>query len=307
MNAWSSHLRGAAELVRMRGKDQFRGLAGRKMFARLRTEIVSALWARSHFLWEIFNIQRISLLNFSNRHQVLHSSLMVTPVPSWIHEWDQYSLQFYDSSLSPAYRLLHLVANICNLRCEASTVSLEELHNFIARAILLDQEFVAWLTTLPESWRYVTYTAPPGHHRDAAYDSHYHIYYDLWTGSIWNTYRSARIMLNLVIRRWISAVSKASTVSTIYVTENAKCTATLNHLSIKICESISFHLGTYPGCRDVPRAIGGYFVLWPLWASCNRADADSILRNWVIERLDYIGHCMGIRQACSIAQRLRAI
>jgi hypothetical protein len=41
MDAWSSHLRGAAELVRIRGREQFQGLAGRKMFARLRSDIVS--------------------------------------------------------------------------------------------------------------------------------------------------------------------------------------------------------------------------------------------------------------------------
>lgn len=45
MDAWSNHLRGAAGLVRLRGRDQFRRLAGRKMFARLRSDIVSLLWA----------------------------------------------------------------------------------------------------------------------------------------------------------------------------------------------------------------------------------------------------------------------
>jgi hypothetical protein len=232
---------------------------------------------------------------------------MVTPIPSWIHKWDQYALQFYDFSRRPAYRLLNLVANICNIRCEASSAPPEDLQSFISQAILLDQEFDTWLTTLPDTWSYVTYTAPVGHKKDAVYNSHYHIYYDLWTGSMWNTYRGARIMLNLVIRAWISVVLKSSPTSTIYAAENAHCTATLNRLSIEICESISFHLGTYPGCLDVPRAIGGYFVLWPLFASCSRPDADPVLKNWVIERLDFIGHCMGIQQACSIARRLRAM
>lgn len=232
---------------------------------------------------------------------------MVTPIPSWIQTWDEYSLQFYDFSLSPAYKLLNLVANICNLRCEAASAPPEHLSGFISRAILLDQDFDAWLTTLPQTWNYVIYTAPPGHSNDAAYDSHYHIYFDLWTGSIWNTYRGARIMLNLVIRSWINSSLSSSTPSATYVAENARCTEILSQLSIEICESIPFHLKTYPGCIDTPRAIGGYFVLWPLFASCSRPDTDPSLRKWVIERLDFIGHCMGIQQACSIARRLRAL
>lgn len=228
------------------------------------------------------------------------------PIPAWIQTWDQYSLQFYDFSLSPAYKLLNLVANICNLRCEASSTPPGGLDEFISRAVLLDQKFDLWLTTLPEAWNYTTYTAPSGHTSDAAYNTHYHIYYDLWTASIWNTYRSARIMLHLVLRDWIHTSSKSSADPTIYGSENVNSSKIMHRLSREICESISFHLKSYPGCTDKQWAIGGYFVLWPLFAACSRRDTDPALKRWVIERLDFIGHCMGIQQACSIARRLRS-
>lgn len=233
---------------------------------------------------------------------------MVTPIPSWIQKWDEYCLQFYDFSLSPAYRLITIISKLCNLRCEASSASPKELGSFISRAILLDQEYDNWLTIIPETWNYVTYIAPMGYSDGAAYKSRYHIYHDLWTGNIWNTYRSSRILLNLVIRGWIMSVLKSFTsATTMYVAENARCTDILNHLSIDICESISFHLGTYPGCMHIPRALGGYWVLWPLFAVGSRPDGDPMLRKWIIERLDFIGHCMGIEQACSMARRLRAM
>jgi hypothetical protein len=63
------------------------------------------------------------------------------PIPSWIQTWDQYALQFYDFSQTPAYKLLNLVASICNIRREASSASPEQLQNSISRAIQLDQEF----------------------------------------------------------------------------------------------------------------------------------------------------------------------
>jgi hypothetical protein len=231
--------------------------------------------------------------------------LTVRPIPSWIETWDQYSLQFYDFSLSPAYRLLTLVVDICNLRCEAASTPPDKLQHFISRAVLLDQQFESWLTTLPETWNYAVYTAPAGHGDDAAYGCRYHIYYDLWTGSMWNTYRSARIMLNLVIVGWLKASSESTADLTIYSSESAHAIDIMHQLSRDICESVSFHLKSYPGCMDIPRAIGGYFVLWPLFAACNPPGIDPRLRRWVIERLDFIAHCMGIQQASSIARRLQ--
>jgi hypothetical protein len=196
------------------------------------------------------------------------------------------------------------VVAICNLRCEAASTP-DKLQSFISRAILLDQQFDLWLTTLPETWNYAVYTAPPGHGHDAAYDSRYHIYYDLWTGSMWNTYRSARIMLNLVLVGWLKASSESTADLATYPSECAHAIQIMYQLSRDICESVSFHLKSYPGCVDTPRAIGGYFVLWPLFAASNPPGVDSALRVWVIERLDFIAHCMGIQQASSIACRLR--
>lgn len=231
--------------------------------------------------------------------------MTVRPIPSWIQTWDQYSLQFYDFSLSPAYRLLSLVVGICNLRCEAASIPPFELRPFISRAVLLDQQFDLWLTTLPETWDYAVYTAPLGHSNDAAYDSRYHIYYDLWTGSMWNTYRSARIMLSLVIVGWIKAISESVADSVTSTSESTYFIQIMHQLSREICESVSFHLRSYPSCMETPRAIGGYFVLWPLFAACNPPGTDPALKRWSIERLDFIAHCMGIQQASSIAHWLR--
>lgn len=238
---------------------------------------------------------------------MLHSAVMVTPIPSWIKKWDEILLQFYDFSKSPAYRLIVIITKICNLRCEAASASPKELDLFISHAILLDQEFDSWLTITPESWNYATCTAPMDHSDDAAYKSHYHIYYDLWTSNIWNTYRAARILLNLVIRFWIILASQGSPSSTMYASENACCAETLNHLSIEVCESVSYHLGTYPGCVDTPKALGGYFLVWPLFAVGGRPDGDPVLRMWVADRLEFVGRCMGIQQACAMAYRLRAM
>jgi hypothetical protein len=114
-------------------------------------------------------------------------------------------------------------------------------------------------------------------------------------------------MLNLVLRGWISSILKTLPPSAMYVTENARCSKMLEHISVEFCESISFHLRSYPGCTDVPKAVGGYFVLWPLFAAGSRPDAHPITRKWIIERLEFIAHCMGIQQASSIARRLRAL
>jgi hypothetical protein len=54
------------------------------------------------------------------------------------------------------------------------------------------------------------------------------------------------------------------------------------------------------------RAIGGISLIWPLYLAGNiESIAPPSLRNWVISRLEYIGHTMGIEQAILLATLLK--
>ena len=83
---------------------------------------------------------------------------------------------------------------------------------------------------------------------------------------------------------------------------------TLARLKADICASAPFILGdvqSATGDTFLPRAAGGVALIWPLYLVATMDTSRGSTRDWVITRLEKIGHLMGIQQAVSLAYVLR--
>ena len=79
-----------------------------------------------------------------------------------------------------------------------------------------------------------------------------------------------------------------------------------------VCASVPFSLGMI--CCDSDTlsvnpagacALGGFLLLWPLYLAAEAAQELPDVRAWIIGRLEYIGHSLGINQGVWMASILK--
>jgi hypothetical protein len=169
----------------------------------------------------------------------------------------------------------------------------------------IDQKLEQWRKELPASWQYKSYTAlDPTTSSSSTYDSCYDVYTDLWIASIWNSYRTSRLLVHEHI------MSVAFTFGTADDNDMLQAAArVLKRMVDEICHSVPFHLGVqrkgnsrrFEDSEAIP---GCYLLIWPLFASGMRRTTPWPQKEWIAEKLRVIGARMGLRLALSMAGRL---
>jgi hypothetical protein len=194
--------------------------------------------------------------------------------------------------------------------------------DIIRAALKLDGDLVSALLDTPSTSSYrivqvsgLTCEEPPGR---TVWGDTYHIYSSIAASSMWNNYRSARILLREII------------IDTLQHMRSAKDGDDNRHHALAyesrqialqlmddIFASVPFHLGVTLPCTglasstDQPQlsvgavGSGGMTLLWPLLSAANSGFASLQQRKWIIACLDKIGRSMGINQARAMAQLLR--
>jgi hypothetical protein len=321
LKAWEEHIRGAAALVKLRGKEQLRTAEGRRMMVQVTSNLL------------ISCIQR------------------ELPLPDYILELREEIRKFVDEA-EPAWRVQELMIQFCAFRATFRCGSVSDVRIHLARALELDGEFTTTFSNTPLSWRYETrYTTTDTDH---VWNGCYHVYFDYWVAQIWNAMRTCRIMLNEAIRdALLQGFSMKPPIfnSIEHTAQFQISTDVLFQLQADILASVPQHVGFTPSTpapprtgfpqgitvmnpndtplvqlntKDVPpvfatldkissnprmeskplpvlRASGGYFLMWPLFLAAIVDVATDESRAWAIGRLRHIGRNMGIRQAFVLA------
>jgi hypothetical protein len=206
-----------------------------------------------------------------------------------------------------ADELVDLIARVSEVIVHAET---QDEISTITEASCVDQLLLQWRQNLPSRWTYRTAQRPPARHRNQGdaenlfFDDTYHIYPDAWACNIWNFYRSSRILLNKLIHVRILKNKYSSSHPT---------TEVLSSLAMEITQSVPYALGQVGPTRaagvDLASSVdylGGFIAMWPLYVVADVSARGSAMREWAIERLEVIGHCMGIGKAQFMARILRS-
>ncbi|KAI3003126.1 transcriptional regulator family: Fungal Specific TF [Aspergillus niger] len=209
-------------------------------------------------------------------------------------------------------------------------------------ALDLDAQFQSIMSDIPASMGYKTVNVALAQGVPTigiVWGSQYHTYRDITVSSIWNNYRSSRlVLLDLIVK----AVGAMNT----HFPGNTKdehhqllrqCQQISRQLVGGICASVPFHLGFMVDDSHVDKisgpttikdsdadnyrasksphlssrspfgvpAAGGFALMWPLLIAADSGYASKELRSWIIDCLDKIGHSMGINQALAMAQLVR--
>ena len=273
--AWAEHTNGAAALVKLRGKEQFKTQAGVRMFLQVTSNLMLSC------------IQR------------------TTAMPAHMVELRKEAEKYMDAS--PAWRHSKTIIDFTIFRAAVREAKLVGPREIVAEALAIDRRFVADYATLPEEWHYeVVYSDETP---ELIWNGSYHVYKQNWIAHIWNGMRVCRIMLHETIR---DQLLSASTAITPIFTEDEIAAQNASSLNVMLQMRADI-LASVP--HENPLAFNGkpisllegsraYFVLWPLYL-CGAMDVTTEpIRNWVIARLRSIGESVGIKQAFVVAEYL---
>ncbi|RDW91853.1 hypothetical protein BP5796_01247 [Coleophoma crateriformis] len=295
--AWTEHINGAAILLKLRGPEQFKSHAGRRMFLQITSNLM------------ISCVQR------------------TTPMPKYITDLRKEAARYVETT-NPAWRLSEVIIDCTNFR--AAVKNGDDGHRdpreIVMRALEIDREFTDIFVGLPESWQYTTvYTdANP----DKVWNSNFHAYSNSWVAHIWNAMRTCRVLLHEVIHFQLRKVKNHdpplfSEHERVSLYRNS--TTTLIQLRSDILASIPQHTGSKlddedwlghsplhkalqtpcqapPREESILRGTRGYFILWPLYLVGSMDLSTDAIRAWVSNRLSCIANETGLLQASVLAK-----
>jgi hypothetical protein len=273
--AWAEHMNGAAALVKLRGKDQFKTQAGLRMFLQVTSNLMLSC------------IQR------------------TTAMPAHIIELRKEAGKYMEDQ--PAWKLSEIIIDFTIFRAAVRDVKLVGPREIVAAGLAIDRRFIEAFAALPEEWHYkVVYTDETP---ELIWNGNYHVYKENWMAHIWNGMRVCRIMLHETIRDQLLSASTAMTpIFTEYeiAAQNDSSMNAMLQMRADILASVPHHTPLAFSEKPISLLEGSraYFVLWPLYL-CGAMDVTTEpIRNWVIARLRAIGESVGIKQAFVVAEYL---
>lgn len=296
IQSWKAHVKGATQLLKLRGKSQFKTQIGRILFRESRNQIlINCIWEDERppeFLWE-----------YQEELQKYTSDLlMVKPI-------DDLTFLCFDFALLRAKLRYKEITDVLGAE----------------QASELERKFLQFqIDTLKDQrWQYHDMEVAESEH---VWDGMVHAYSGLPVPMVWNTYRSMRIMLSrtqeMLCRKFQFSESEREEQMQYF-------RKTRRQLTDEICAGIPSALGhASPAFSSPCVLISAYGSIWPLFfaGTCTLervgSDAYSILDGeplppgrmtnkaaaqamWVLGRLEYISKSVGLKWADGVASTLR--
>ena len=287
METWTKHITGATTLLQLRVKEQLNNPLGRHLFYYLRGQCIT---------------------NCIQAHKT---------VPSLYSDWSQELLEYESLEQAAATSLADLAIKYCNLRASMSSFrDYSESDRIISTACAIEREYADWAKTCP--FQFIYQTVNLKERNEEVFSDNFHIYSSISIATCWNHYRCVRILLNELILDQLGNLYQNNPEFTLLWTESSfeenqmlVSNTTLLQLSQDICASVPYILGFDPDRdprlpQEIPKAIHGNLLIWPLYTAGVTDMVSDLMRNWVAERLQWISDVMGVHQAGPLASTLMA-
>ncbi|KAI1773752.1 hypothetical protein F4818DRAFT_100617 [Hypoxylon cercidicola] len=295
---WGSHTEGAIQLVKARGKAQLKTRIGKQLFIAVRTQMII--------------------------HSLTSGTTPIMGAEWWIVD------AVRDSTAAKCHRLMiktgELRAEVTRLMNNMARTpgNIEIMLDMIRKVQTVDQEVVSWMRNVPTEWQFVTVAwedhVPNGDYSKAeVFPGRIDMYGDFYIASVWNTARTARLILaSLVVRcaAWVcSPVDYRTTPE--YATAARTCVDTITDIIASVPYHLGWHLnkphilakaqlpdGSSFACGDEHhvRSLAGYFLTWPLTCLNSQDYTTDAQRAWIYGRLAFIGNELGVKYAHILRQ-----
>ncbi|KAH4217285.1 hypothetical protein HBH98_029380 [Parastagonospora nodorum] len=307
ISAWAKHVDGASALLNLRGKEQFRGNLGRRLF---------------HQFYGV--IMLVALETGRPVHQGIHDLYQImTPTSDYSIHGRAWTTRLVD--------VMHAGINL-NRDNDADPKTM------VIAAMNLDREIDEINALMPSVWDFeVVHLEQSSEH---LHGKVYHIYLDPWIAQMWNNVKSCRLCLFKIVREnlnkgWAqhdpplftqneyeAVKSTAEEISRCTVAEIVASvpqiigmvpfpdvdTARRRASDPNIDVTSPAHKIRPPGTFiDATRSTHMLHLIWPLYAAAGLDLVTSEMRQWSIEILHYIALRLGNRQAVVLADELKEV
>ena len=313
--AWAAHLNGAAALMKIRGPEQMKTVAGRRLFGQITAMLATSCLQQEIELPEHIFELRLELDKYGN----------VTDL-AWEHH--------------------RVLIWFTNLYATVQKGKLTDLQEILSKSLELDEKLVQIFSGATHDWTFSTiYTDDDP---DLVYNGRFHVYQHALSAQMWNGMRAIRIMLNEMIRNVLLkgfSLKPPLFVHRIHTEQLQTSTDVLYQLSSDIISSVPQYLGyTFKGNlvspdssfgpreptlprnpgqmwsgfmdmrQDLPADLktssvpllrtAGYQLPWSLFLVGVTDIATEPVVRWVIKILKEVTRILGIQQATVLAERL---
>ena len=194
--AWGSHIDGAVQLVKMRGKKQLRTKVGHQLFQTVRTQMVSPMPQESKLLF---------------MHYQIINCMSASKAPPAGTEWWLADVIRDENGVF----VTKLNMRVAELRAEVNQVlagtprvpeNFQQVLELIHRAQAMEQEFLCWEDSLPDFWAMKTVAWVDNIPNEDLMNADVcpgkvDMYNDLFVANAWNYARVSRLFLHGIIVR----------------------------------------------------------------------------------------------------------
>jgi hypothetical protein len=183
----------------------------------------------------------------------------------------------------------------------------------VASALAVEAELAAWGSNVPPEYVYTPVSLKKSSPEVLSW--HYDVYSNIGTASVWNHYRSVRILVHEIILYQLARQARISPQDHYSLSANAIQTqmskAMLTTIMNGVCDSVPFYLhyhihgDNWASMQPMPKAATVIFILWPLYCSAVSQYVSDEMLSWITGRLEKIAEVTGVRQAAALAHTMR--
>ncbi|KAH8761698.1 hypothetical protein F5883DRAFT_127878 [Diaporthe sp. PMI_573] len=288
--AFGFHLDGAVALLKMRGKDVFETVVGRKIFLILRSLLVSrSIFYATPLEPELYN---------------LTDSFEQDPSQ---HRFAELSLRAADLRVSVERLLGGWGLGHAPLRHPPPRGTVEAL---LREADALEADYAAHVANLPIAWKGITVRCitadDPAIMGGIAYVGRVDAYIDMFICYILNWARAARLYVRntaMRCRAWLLGPEGDYREGPEYEATRELCEALIADIAASVSYVFAAGRATsgYTEGRYQPPSLAGVFCMWPVFAAASSDFATETQRTFMKRTLKYISEEMGIGQAAILA------
>ncbi|KAK4497691.1 hypothetical protein PRZ48_010344, partial [Zasmidium cellare] len=285
VQAWARHIDGAVTIVKARGTKQFDDPRALLLFRAVRTQMLTSSIQ-----------QRKAIPDF--------------PGPrGWMSD--------AEGENTAASSLLEFSVLLPNILAKAKTLftseqtgeTISEVTALLHQAHEIQQALLQWESQMPPQWCYSSVANIPTRAKMDKIDEMdtwpgvLHIYKDVHVACVRNNTRVSQILCSSIV------IDALKWLDPLHFQMDERFTLAkmrLQSLVDDICYSVPFHLygpdvvhKIRPNgqIRNPGQALGGYFLIWPLFTASNIQDIPDLQRRWLRGRLQTIARQYGLDQA----------
>ncbi|KAF2748431.1 hypothetical protein M011DRAFT_441845 [Sporormia fimetaria CBS 119925] len=273
LDPYNKHIEGSMSLIRLRGTEQFKTPAGRRLY-----------------------FQAVAMLG-------MHCMSKNMALPSFIHELNQ-QMPNSNRHRDPSEKFFHLQSAVVDFRASIWKGEITDLDAIVQQALAFDHAITSQVfkDTGPE-WHYaviVPTEEEKGFIRPGAlFEDQFHIYSHMAAAQTWNWVRYTRIYLHDIIRNTTTAYSR------IHQPNPNPPTNPTPHAPPSSSQTDNPTPPAPTETLPILRTSGGYSTLWALYIAAATPCATPAIQNFVLNCFSRVARELGISQGRVLAACLR--